>query len=217
MRLNRFMAASTGISRRQADKLISGGTVTINGSIATLGSTVKDGDCVKLKGKILNIKTSFINVLLNKPTGYVCSRQGQGNPTIYELLPVNLQHLKLAGRLDKDSSGLVLLSDNGQLIYDLTHPSSQKTKIYEVKLNKPLNAASLKTITNKGVILDDGLSQFKIEQPSNQILKITMHEGRNRQIRRTFKALGYTVVKLHRTQVGSYELGNLKFGQYKQL
>jgi pseudouridine synthase len=219
MRLNRFMAASTGISRRQADKLISGGTVTINGNIATLGSTVKDSDCVKFNGQILNIKTGFINVLLNKPVGYVCSRQGQGSLTIYELIPKEYWQLKPAGRLDKDSSGLVLLTDDGQLIYNLTHPKTNKSKIYEVHLNKQLDDKDLTAITNGGVTLEDGVSRFAIEplisKNCSWKYKIIMHEGRNRQIRRTFETLGYKVEKLHRTQIGDYKLDDLVVGKYK--
>jgi 23S rRNA pseudouridine2605 synthase len=216
IRLNRFIAVSLGISRRQADKLITAGSVTFNDSIATLGATVKDSDYVKVDGKILEPKSSYTYLLLNKPTDYVCSRRGQGSLTIYELLPKEYWRLKPAGRLDKDSSGLLLLTDDGQLIYDLTHPSSQKTKIYEAELDKPLNSTDFKIIISGGVTLNDGLSQFRIE-PQGNTLKITMHEGRNRQIRRTFKALGYKVVKLHRTQIGDYKLSDLAIGKYKLL
>jgi 23S rRNA pseudouridine2605 synthase len=241
MRLNRWLATNLGISRRQADKLINSGAVSVNGVVAALGTTLQDKDCIKLNNQIVEPKTKFTYLLLNKPVGYVCSRQGQGSPTIYELLPKEYWPLKPAGRLDKDSSGLLLLTDDGQLIYNLTHPSSQKTKTYEVQLNKKIEYKDQQAITAGRVKLSDGISQFNIkhidgakimrphyfgtnedwlvsevskEAPWNSY-QITMSEGRNRQIRRTFEALGYEVTRLHRTQIGPYKIGGLAPGKYE--
>ena len=157
--------------------------------------------------------------MLNKPEGYVCSRTGQGSTTIYELLPKHYADLKPVGRLDKDSSGLILLTNDGNLANQLTHPSFRKTKIYEVTLDKPLTKTAQNKI-EKGVQLDDGISQLNIKKIQNRYDRkffVFMREGRNRQIRRTFGALGYKVVKLHRTGFGPYKLDGLETGQNKEI
>ena len=157
----------------------------------------------------------------------MCSRKQQGDsPTVYDLLPRNYHHLKVAGRLDKDSQGLVLLTDDGDTIFKLTHPKFAKKKVYTVGLNKPLKKPD-KQMIEDGIELEDGISKFQITSTKSQNSKtknpkpntynVTMHEGRNRQIRRTFKALGYSVTYLERTQFGPYLLDNLPSGQLKPL
>jgi 23S rRNA pseudouridine2605 synthase len=119
------------------------------------------------------------------------------------------------GRLDKDSSGLLLLTNDGQLAYDLTHPSSQKEKIYEIKLEKPLTPGD-KTRIEQGLMLEDGVSKLALKSldKTGHTWQVTMHEGRNRQIRRTFATLDYDVQKLHRVQFGPYRLKNLAVGSH---
>ena len=155
--------------------------------------------------------------MFNKPVGYICSRDGQGNQTIYDILPEEWQRLNSIGRLDKDSSGLLLLTNDGELANQLTHPRYQKTKVYEVRLNKPLAPLHQQMISDHGISLSDGISKLLIEKLDDEgrELKITMHEGRNRQIRRTFGSLGYDVTRLHRTHFGNYSLGVMKSGEYK--
>jgi 23S rRNA pseudouridine2605 synthase len=216
MRINRFVALSTGMSRRAADNAIADQRVYINGTLATPGIDTKDNDTITLDNHII---TPPINttILLNKPVGYVCSRNGQGSKTIYDLLPEKLHNLKPVGRLDKDSSGLLLLTNDGTLAQELTHPSRQKIKIYETELNKDLQPLHRQLIQDFGVQLEDGPSKFSIERMDEENEKnwrITMHEGRNRQIRRTFSSLGYTVTQLHRTTFGSFILQELKLGNY---
>lgn len=215
MRLNKYIASSTTLSRRAADAAIAAGRVTINGKPAEQGTVVSTADIVTLDGKVITPLMTHTTVMLNKPVGYVCSRNGQGAPTIYDLLPNDLQHLQPVGRLDKDSSGLLLLTDDGDLANQLTHPRYGKTKVYEVILNKPLQPLHHQMISDIGVQLEDGRSQFAISQieRGNTEYQVTMHEGRNRQIRRTFAALGYTVTSLHRTRFGPYALGYLKPGE----
>lgn len=218
MRLNKFIALTTGMGRRPADQAVASGRVRVNGEIATLGQEVNTTDRVTLDGVGLTVPSqATATIVLNKPAGYVVSRNGQGSATIYELLPPEYHHLKPVGRLDKDSSGLLLLTDDGQLAFELTHPSRQKQKIYEVTLDKPLPPLHRQMIIDYGIMLDDGPSKFLLERlhdGDETQWQITMHEGRNRQIRRTFKALGYGVVKLHRTQFGTYKLGSLGPGRY---
>ena len=210
MRLNKFVAEATGVSRREADKLIDAGSIEINGAPSRLGQQVSDSDIVELEGKRIQ-RSKYEYVLLNKPPGYVCSRKQQDEkPTIYELLPDELNNLKPAGRLDADSRGLLLLTNDGDYANELTHPRNHKAKSYIVKLDKELSSEDRAKLS-KGVELEDGISRLQVAEDGQTI---TMHEGRNRQIRRTFDAIGYTVVDLQRTSFGPYDLAGLKQGSY---
>ena len=216
LRLNKHLALQLGISRREADELIEREQVTVNGVPATLGARFTEGDAIAVKGTPVTAGTAYKYVMLNKPTGYVCSRRDQGdNPTIYAILPPDYQAYKPVGRLDKDSSGLILLSNDGDFAYRMTHPKFNKTKVYTVELDRELAPLHQQMISDHGVQLDDGPSQFTVMRESGKRYEITMHEGRNRQIRRTFMALGYTILALHRTQFGNYSLGDMKSGEYK--
>ena len=216
MRLNKFVAQATGMGRRAADATIQAGRIQVNGAPAQIGQEIADNDTVSLDGQRLAPLRQTATIMLNKPTGYVVSRKGQGSKTIYDLLPAEYQHLKPIGRLDKDSSGLLLLTNDGALANELTHPSRQKVKVYEVALDKPLAPLHQQMITDYGVLLDDGPSKFQLEAmdvKSREKWRVIMHEGRNRQIRRTFKSLGYEVATLHRVQFGPYHLGTLLLGE----
>ena len=214
MRLNKFLSLHTSLSRRSADKAIADGRIIINEHPANLGDQVGRGDVVFLDAQKINSgATELKTIVLNKPTGYVCSKNGQGNKTVYELLPEEYQHLNCVGRLDKDSSGLLLLTNNGDLANQLTHPRHQKIKLYVISLDKPLQPLHQQMISDYGINLEDGKSRLILEKLDNaSSFRITMHEGRNRQIRRTFSALGYRVKALHRTNFGDYSLGTLKPG-----
>lgn len=214
MRINKFVALATGLSRREADRVINEGLVTINSQTASTGQIISSLDIIKLRGEVIN-QQPILSIMLNKPPGYVCSRKGQGNQTIYSLLPNELQHLKTIGRLDKESSGLLLLTNNGNLAHQLTHPSFNKQKIYQIELNKPLKTADRSAI-EQGIMLEDGISALALSG-TNSSWQVTMSEGRNRQIRRTFNALNYTVTSLHRTKFGQYQLGNLAMGKYRPI
>jgi 23S rRNA pseudouridine2605 synthase len=246
MRINKYVAACTGLSRRAADAAIEAGRVLVNGQKPGPGDDVADADTVTLDRLAITPAVKTITIMMNKPVGYVVSRNGQGSKTIYDILPPEYHTLKPVGRLDKNSSGLLLLTNDGHLANQLTHPSKQKAKVYEIELDKPLEPLHQQMISDYGVTLDDGRSQFSISKidpvrstggersepweeragseqsdadtqggagPSSKnkeasppAYQITMHEGRNRQIRRTFQSLGYDVVKLHRTQFGPYTL-----------
>ena len=214
IRLNKFLAERVGVSRREADVLIQSGQVKINGKIAKLGAHLDKNDKVCYNGNIIPFDTDYLYLAMNKPIGYVCSRRAQGEaPTIYELLPKEFQKLKTVGRLDKDSSGLILLTNDGDFAFQHTHPKFRKEKIYEVELDRPLEPLHQQMISDFGVMLDDGPSKFIVIHDDNKYI-VKLSEGRNRQIRRTFAALGYKVKKLHRTSFGKYELSGLKTGKY---
>ena len=216
MRLNKFIALATGLGRRSADSAISEYRVGINGKTAKVGTEVTDEDVVTLDGRTITPPVNRVTIMLNKPAGYVVSRDGQGSETIYDLLPYQYDRLKPVGRLDKDSSGLLLLTNDGDLANRLTHPSYQKQKVYEVTLDNPLQPLHRQMISDYGVKLQDGISKFELErlQQGNDLKwKVIMTEGRNRQIRRTFESLGYGIVTLHRTQFGNFALKNLPSGR----
>ena len=239
LRLNKFLAERLGVSRREADELIATGKVSIDGKPAILGARIDNTREVWYNGKTIPYHTDYLYVAMNKPVGYVCSRRAQGPaPTIYDLLPAKYHKLKTVGRLDKDSSGLILLTNDGDFAYHMTHPKFHKEKVYEVELDHSLEPLHQQMISDYGVMLDDGPSKFTVisstgdgfgggpprepsgggEKPAGPVERlrftVILSEGRNRQIRRTFAALGYRVVVLHRTQFGSYQLASLKPGKY---
>ena len=219
MRLNKFVALSLGVSRRKADELIEQGQILVNGDRAVLGRQISQSDTVLCNSRELHIQPKKL-ILLHKPVGYLCSRASQGGaPTIYELLPTSLHHLKPVGRLDKDSSGLILLTNDGDFAHQMTHPSFYKIKRYLVTLDQPLQPLHRQMINDFGVQLPDGPSRLTLERQhdgDDRRWIVQMSEGRNRQIRRTFAALGYTVKKLHRTDFGSYSLGGMKRGEFQE-
>lgn len=218
MRINKFVALATGMSRRAADDVVANGRVSVNTQVAEPGTNVTDTDIVQLDGEPITAAEKVI-IMLHKSVGYVVSRNGQGSKTIYDLLPREYHHLKPVGRLDRDSSGLLLLTNDGDLAHALTHPTQHKTKVYEVTLDNPLQPLHRQMISDKGVLLDDGISRLELErlqEDDEHSWKVIMYEGRNRQIRRTFTALGYTVTALHRTHFGAYKLDDLEPGAVKR-
>lgn len=217
-RLNKYLALHLGVSRREVDELIRDGVVLINGSQAELGARFTEGDQITVNGKPVETHTDLIYLALNKPVNYVCSRKQQGDsPTIYSLLPEHYQSLKSVGRLDRNSSGLILLTNDGDFAFRMTHPKFTKVKIYEVQLDHDLEPLHQQMISDHGIQLEDGRSQLSLERLSDGSRtdwRVTMSEGRNRQIRRTFAALGYEVIKLHRTSFGPYSLGDIQPGDF---
>ena len=218
-RLNKFLALQLGISRRQADDIINAGKIKINGNIAKLGARFLDEDKIEYNGKMISTEAEeYVYILFNKPTNFVCSRRKQGeNETIYTILPKKYHSLKPVGRLDKDSSGLLILTNDGDFAFKMTHPRFYKIKEYIVRLNAPLEPLHQQMISDFGIDLPDGPSKLTLEKLNENCKKwkVVMSEGRNRQIRRTFAVLGYEVTYLHRTNFGPYSLpDDLKPGEY---
>lgn len=217
-RLNKFLASRLGISRREADDLIKDNKVKVNDSLSIIGQKIYESDIVTISNQVISKQPTYRYFILNKPVGYVCSRKTQGNnPTIYDILPDSLKAYKTVGRLDKNSSGLIILTNDGDFAHQMTHPKFSKNKTYEIKLDKPLEPLHHQMIVDYGIQLNDGLSSFQLEKlDSSTKWKVYMHEGRNRQIRRTFQALGYKVLKLHRLNFGPFNLSSLKLGEYEE-
>ena len=196
---------------------------------------------VKVDGKMTKLPERKTLVMLNKPRGFVSSRNAQTKfaKTLYELLPENFAKLKTVGRLDKDSSGLILLTDDGDLAQQMTHPSFAKNKTYLVRIDKSLEPLHQQMISDFGVELPDGKSRLiltrieradlsrndfmalqteeKADFSSRKFWQVNMSQGKNRQIRRTFEALGYEVVRLHRVEFGEYILGDLAPGEVRKI
>lgn len=251
MRLNKYIAQATGLSRRQADDAISRGRAEIfdeNGKSVSFEDFAKFSDSqlkkivIKVDHKQISLPDKKTLIILNKPRGYVSSRKAQAKDatTLYKLLPEKYSKLKSVGRLDKDSSGLILLTDDGDFAQRMTHPSFAKNKTYLVRLDADLQPLHQQMISDFGVELPDGKSRLnltriesaselsandfsalktneKFEENSRKIWRVQMSEGKNRQIRRTFSALGYEVLRLHRTEFGEYILGDLNPGEVREI
>lgn len=215
MRLNKFLAQNTSLSRRSADIAIEVGRVKVNSHKGHLGQVISITDSILLDGKKIQPLNVFTIIAMHKPKGYVCSKNGQGSKTIYDLLPGQYKTLKSVGRLDKDTTGLLLLTNDGELANELTHPRNKKQKVYDVMLDKSLIDKDAQKML-QGVILGDGLSKFdSLKKVSDGKYRVVLSEGRKRQIRRTFFFLSYKVISLHRIQFGPYSLNNLAEGKYK--
>ncbi len=214
------MAHSGVCSRRDAVLLIRQQLVTINGvTVQELNTVVHPGDIVKVKGKVIKPEGK-VYLMLNKPEGYLCTNSDEKErKTVFDLLSA-FKKVKLftVGRLDKDSSGLLLVTNDGDWAQKLSHPSFEIMKEYQVKINKPLDHVDYGQIL-KGVRLVDGMVRFDkvVLQKSKVHLKMRLHSGKNRVIRRVFEHLGYKVQELKRVSFGPYNLEKLAPGCYRQI
>ncbi|MBR5342123.1 MAG: rRNA pseudouridine synthase [Erysipelotrichaceae bacterium] len=222
-RLQKIIANSGICSRRKAEELIKAGKVSVNKQVVTeLGFKADENDLIEVEGKLLKNEEKVV-YLLNKPKNVISSASDdRGRKTVTDIIdsPYRLYPL---GRLDFDSSGLILLSNDGELMQRLIHPKFEVEKTYEVTLDGMIREDELDKI-RKGVRVEDYVTApAKVELlRTNQnkytsFLEVTIHEGRNREIRKMFKAIGYKVVKLHRIREANLELGNLKSGEYRRL
>ena len=221
VRLNRFLAQSGLCSRREADDFITAGLVTVNGEIVTeLGTKVRSTDEVKFNdSKVQGEKKVYL--VLNKPKGYVTSLEDpHADKTVMELVKgACSERIYPVGRLDKNSLGLLLFTNDGDVTRQLTHPSLEKKKVYQVSLDKPLTRADMELIT-EGITLEDGeiyADEVAYVGESKKEVGIEIHSGRNRIVRRIFEHLGYTVQKLDRVYYAGITKKNLKRGQWRFL
>ncbi len=221
IRLNRFIANAGICSRREADTLISGGKIKVNGKvIQQMGYKVKKGDKVVYQGRQLKSE-SHQYVLLNKPKGFITTmKDPHAKHTVMELVEKACnERIYPVGRLDRETTGLLLFTNDGETAKRLTHPSHKVRKIYQVELDKPLTKADFEKII-AGVELEDGIApinELAILGDDNKNLGIELHIGRNRIIRRIFLFLGYQVEKLDRVTFGNLTKKNLPRGTYRHL
>ena len=221
VRLNRFLAQSGLCSRREADDFITAGLVTVNGQVVTeLGTKVRSTDEVKFNdSKVQGEKKVYL--VLNKPKGYVTSLEDpHADKTVMELVKgACSERIYPVGRLDKNSLGLLLFTNDGDVTRQLTHPSLEKKKIYQVTLDKPLTRADMEQMT-EGLTLEDGeifVDEVAYVGESKKEVGLEIHSGRNRIVRRIFEHLGYTVQKLDRVYYAGITKKNLKRGQWRFL
>ncbi|HMF29356.1 MAG TPA: pseudouridine synthase [Candidatus Cybelea sp.] len=222
IRLNRYLAQSGIASRRHADDLIAKGAVRINGRVVrTLGTLVNYTDHVEVEGRIVQPPREFTYLVANKPAGMVTTmRDPQRRRTVAELLPSGV-HAVPVGRLDYDTGGVLLLTDDGELAHHLLHPRFGVEKTYRAAIAGRLSAQDVRSL-QRGVRLDDFRSAAaKIRviavRSDHSVVDLTVHEGRNRQVRRMFEALGHPVLALTRTRFGPLRLGALATGAVRPL
>ena len=222
IRLNKYLSNAGICSRREADVLIKTGVVTINGKIVTeMGYKVKPGDVIQYDGETINAEIKRY-VLLNKPKGFITTMDDPlGRKTVMQLVKKACkERVYPVGRLDRETTGLLLLTNDGDLAKKLTHPRYKAKKIYQVELNKNVNPADLKKLLD-GVLLEDGTSRFDaadfIDDEDSKQVGVELHSGKNRIVRRTFEALGYKVVKLDRVMFAGLTKKDLPRGRYRHL
>lgn len=216
MRINKFLASAGLCSRREADKIISAQRVTINGVIAKLGDEVEDRDLVALDGTPVELGSKQHYYKLNKPVGIECTSNPEVKDNIISF--VDLPHRVFTiGRLDKDSHGLILLTDDGDLANQLIKSRYEHEKEYAVRVNKPVTSEFLKGMSGGVPILDTITKKCKVEKKSKFEFGIILTQGLNRQIRRMCEYFGYKVVSLKRIRVGTITLDGLKDGELKAL
>ena len=218
MRLNRFLAAAGVASRRKCDELIAAGRVTINGSICTdFSAQPSERDHVKVDGKLVRLERTM-TIALNKPPGFVSTRSDpHARDTIFDLLPPKFPRLFNIGRLDTQSEGLLLLTNDGDLAQRLIHPRFKIEKEYEVTLDRQWNSEDAQKLS-RSIFLDGRRAQIaRLHSIGPTRLRVVLRQGINQQIRRTLYAVGYEVKRLVRIRIGNLRLGDLPRGQWRPL
>ncbi len=221
-RLNKLIASSGLCSRRKADELIESGVVKVNGTVVKeLGCSVSSKDKVTVNNQPLK-KAPFVYIKYYKPAGYITTLSDEkGRKTIYDLLPEEIKALKPVGRLDKDSTGLLIMTNDGDFINKMTHPSVKIPKVYRVAAEGKLTQAHLLQMA-KGIEIEEGKiayadSMIVEYDGKNTVLQIILYQGMNRQIRKMLDTLGFPVISLKRISHGTINIQGLKKGQFKYL
>lgn len=213
MRINKFLALHLNTSRRKADELIRLNKVEISGKLAKLGDEVLANDKVSYNSKIIESLITFKYYKFYKPKGYICSHKAQSNSKIiYEI--IQDKSLKFNGRLDKNSEGLMLLSNDGDWLNSTIHPSKGLIKKYIVSVSNPINLQKF----NKAVVdKDEYLRILDIQELKRLTYKVSLKTGKNREIRRIFDSNNIKILTLKRISIGDYKLGNLKIGELREI
>lgn len=217
-KLHKVLARIGYGSRRTCELIIEQKRVEVNGALAVVGARVDvNNDIVKVDGKVVGVRPDFVYYLLNKPSGFISSvADPQGRPTVIDLVP-NETRVYPIGRLDLDSEGLLILTNDGELTNLIAHPSHGVEKEYLVSLHRDVSEKAINRLRN-GVLLDDGITApAKVTKLSSTLIRISIHEGRNRQVRRMCDALGYKVLRLIRIRIGPIRDARLKQGEWRVL
>jgi 23S rRNA pseudouridine2604 synthase len=216
MRLNKFIAETGVCSRREADKWIEAGRVSCNGSIATLGTQVNQGDEIRVDGKRVGAKKKPIYIALNKPVGIICTTELDIKDNIVEFVG-HRERIFPIGRLDRDSEGLILLTNDGDIVNEILRSENNHEKEYLVTVDRAITDLSLKMLAEGVKVLGQMTKPSKVSRLGQNAFRIILTQGLNRQIRRMCSALGYRVQRLKRVRIMNVKLGSLESGKWRYL
>jgi 23S rRNA pseudouridine2604 synthase len=216
MRLNKYISETGVCSRREADKWIEAGRVTLNGQPATLGTQVAAGDEVRIDGDSIGVKKKQVYIALNKPVGLICTTEAHIEDNIIDHVGFP-ERIFPVGRLDRDSEGLILLTNNGDIVNEILRSENNHEKEYLVTVDRPITDLSLRMLAGGVKIMGELTKPSKVARVNAQSFRIILTQGLNRQIRRMCSALGYKAQRLQRVRIMNIHLGNLRPGQWRHL
>jgi 23S rRNA pseudouridine2604 synthase len=216
MRLNKYISETGACSRREADKWIEAGRVTLNGQPASLGTQVADGDDVRVDGNSLGVKKKQVYIALNKPVGIICTTEADIEDNIIDYVGFP-ERIFPVGRLDRDSEGLILLTNNGDIVNEILRSENNHEKEYRVTVDRPITDLSLRMLADGVKIMGELTKPSKVVRLDAESFRIILTQGLNRQIRRMCSALGYRAQRLQRVRIMDIHLGDLQPGQWRHL
>jgi 23S rRNA pseudouridine2604 synthase len=216
VRLNKYISETGVCSRREADKWIEAGRVTLNGAPATLGHKVAEGDEVRIDGNPVGAKKKAIYIALNKPVGITCTTEAHVADNIVRFVG-HSERIFPVGRLDKDSEGLILLTNDGDIVNEILRSENEHEKEYVVSVNRPITDLSLKMLASGVKIMGMTTKPCRVERVGAETFRLVLTQGLNRQIRRMCSALGYRVRRLQRVRIISIHVGALRAGEWRYL
>jgi 23S rRNA pseudouridine2604 synthase len=216
VRLNKYISETGVCSRREADKWIEAGRVTLNGAPATLGHKVAQGDEVRIDGNLVGAKQKAIYIALNKPVGITCTTEADVEDNIIRFVG-HSERIFPVGRLDKDSEGLILLTNDGDIVNEILRSENEHEKEYVVSVNRPITDLSLKMLASGVKIMGVTTKPCKVERVDAETFRLVLTQGLNRQIRRMCSALGYRVRRLQRVRIINIHVGALRAGEWRYL
>ena len=216
VRLNKYISETGVCSRREADKWIEAGRVTLNGAPATLGHKVAEGDEVRIDGNLVGAKQKAIYIALNKPVGITCTTEAHVEDNIVRFVG-HSERIFPVGRLDKDSEGLILLTNDGDIVNEVLRSENEHEKEYVVSVNRPITDLSLKMLASGVKIMGVTTKPCRVERVDAETFRLVLTQGLNRQIRRMCSALGYRVRRLQRVRIINIHVGALRAGDWRYL
>ena len=216
MRLNKYISETGVCSRREADKWIDAGRVTCNGQVATLGTRIAEGDKVCIDGEPIGAKKQQIYIALNKPVGVTCTTEAHIEDNVIDLVG-HPERIFPIGRLDKDSEGLILLTNNGDIVNEILRSENNHEKEYVVTVDRPITDLALKMLGEGVKIMGELTKPAQVARVDPRSFRIILTQGLNRQIRRMCSALGYKAQRLQRVRIMNIHLGSLRAGQWRPL
>jgi 23S rRNA pseudouridine2604 synthase len=216
VRLNKYISETGVCSRREADKWIEAGRVTLNGAPASLGHKVAQGDEVRIDGNLVGAKKKAIYIALNKPVGITCTTEAHVQDNIVRFVG-HSERIFPVGRLDKDSEGLILLTNDGDIVNEILRSENEHEKEYVVSVNRPVTDLALKMLASGVKIMGMTTKPCKVERVDAETFRLVLTQGLNRQIRRMCSALGYRVRRLQRVRIIGIHVGALRAGEWRYL